>query len=235
MDALSLLALFPPLDLAAAAYTLLGAWALQLLIEHPTLRRPSVSVIMTHYRRDWMREFVTRQPRIFDANILDGLRQGITFYASTCMLALGGGLALLGDTAPLQGLAQSFALAADPVLVIKAKILFILAFVVNAFLKFVWSHRLFGYCSLLMASVPNDASHPQAFPRAARAAEVNITAARNYNRGLRSVYFAIGALGWLVGPWGLLITMTATFATLIRREFASQSRAAMLDRLSETE
>ncbi len=233
MDLYNLIPLFPAFDLAVVAYTLLGAFVLQQLIERPNRLRPSVSVIMMHYRRDWMREFVTRQPRIFDATILDGLRQGITFYASTCMLALGGGLALLGDTAPLEGLADSFGVHDDPGLVMKAKILFILAFVVNAFLKFVWSHRLFGYCSLLMASVPNDVNHPTAYPRAARAAEVNITAARNYNRGLRSVYYAIGALGWLVGPWGLLVTITVTFGSLIRREFASQSRAAILEGLSD--
>lgn len=233
MDALTLLRLFTPLDLTAATYALAGGFVLHWAIETPRLPRASVSQILSHYRRDWMREFVTRQPRIFDATILDGLRQGITFYASSCLLALGAGLALLADTSPLQGLTQSFDLGTDPALLVKAKILFTLGFVVNAFLKFVWSHRLFGYCSVLMASVPNDPKHPRAYERAARAAEVNITAARNYNRGLRSVYFALGSLGWLLGPWALLLTMTATFATLIRREFASQSRAAIVARLSE--
>ncbi len=233
MDVSSLLNLFSAADLVAAGYTLAGAVLLQRLIEKPDLRRLSVSQIMALYRRDWMREFVTRQPRIFDASILDGLRQGITFYASSCLLGLGAGLALLADTTPLQGLALSFQLHPDPALLLKAKILLVLGFLVNAFLKFVWSHRLFGYCSVLMASVPNDPAHPRAYDRAARAAEVNITAARNYNRGLRSVYCALGALGWLAGPWVLLATMSATFATLIRREFASQSREAIAARLSE--
>lgn len=235
MDPIAILHLFSPADLAAMGYTLVGTALLQHVIEKTDFRRPSVSAIMVHYRRDWMREFVTRQPRIFDATVLDGLRQGITFYASTCLLVLGGGLALLADTAPLQGLASSFDLHPDPALLMKAKILFILAFIVSAFLKFVWSHRLFGYCSVLMASVPNDPANPYAYDRAARAAEVNITAARNYNRGLRSVYYAIGALGWLLGPWVFLVTMTFTFTTLIRREFASQSRAAIVARLQEGE
>lgn len=235
MDALTLIRLFTPADMLALGYSLAGTALLQHAIESPRFPRPSVSQIMAHYRRDWMREMVTRQPRIFDATILDGLRQGITFYASSCLIGLGGGLALLADTSPLQGLAISFQLHSDPALLIKAKILFVLAFVVNAFLKFVWSHRLFGYCSVLMASVPNDIQDPRAFDRAARTAEVNITAARNYNRGLRSVYYALGALGWLLGPWGLLATMTVTFGTLIRREFASQSRAAVMARLDENQ
>ena len=235
MDTFSLLRLFSLPDLAAVGYTLTGGVALQWAIERGGPFPPSVARIMELYRRDWMRELVTRQPRIFDASILDGLRQGITFYASSCLLGLGAGLALLADTSPLQGLANSFELHSDPSLIIKAKILLVLGFLINAFLKFVWSHRLFGYCSVLMASVPNDPSHPQAYARAARAAEVNITAARNYNRGLRSVYCALGALGWLLGPWMLLLTMTATFATMIRREYASQSRAAIVARLHEGE
>jgi uncharacterized membrane protein len=109
-------------------------------------------------------------------------------------------------------------------------VVFVLIFVANAFLKFVWSHRLFGYCSIMMAAVPNDPAHAECYPRAAQAAEVNITAARNYNRGLRSVYFALGALGWLLGPEALLVTASISHATLLRREFASQSRAAMLSR-----
>ena len=74
-----------------------------------------------------------------------------------------------------------------------------LLFLADALLKFIWSNRLFGYCAVLMAAVPNDADDPRAFHRAAQAAEVNITAARSFNRGLRSVYFALAALAWLLG------------------------------------
>jgi uncharacterized membrane protein len=185
---------------------------------------------MMTYRREWMHEFVTRDPRIYDATVLDGLRNGITFYASACMIAIGGGLALVGNTAPLQGLARDLPIADASALVLRVKVVFVLIFVANAFLKFVWSHRLFGYCSIMMAAVPNDPVHAECYPRAAQAAEVNITAARNYNRGLRSVYFALGALGWLLGPEALLVTASISHATLLRREFASQSRAAMLSR-----
>ncbi|HRK32541.1 MAG TPA: hypothetical protein PLD59_15870, partial [Tepidisphaeraceae bacterium] len=36
--------------------------------ERPPAGRPSVSVLMTRYRREWMRHFVERDPRIFDEN-----------------------------------------------------------------------------------------------------------------------------------------------------------------------
>ena len=61
MDAISILRLFTPADAVAVGFSLTGAFVLQRLIESPTFRRPSVSQIMVHYRRDWMREMVTRQ------------------------------------------------------------------------------------------------------------------------------------------------------------------------------
>lgn len=228
MDFLAQFKLFAVIDAVAVGYTVFAAFLIGWLVENQRLPRPSVSILMRRYRHEWMREMVTREPRIFDSGVMDGLRQGITFYASACMLAIGGGLALVGNAQPLQGLANELALTNASEAVLKIKVVFVLAFVVNAFLKFVWSHRLFGYCSIMMAAVPNDPLHPECYPRAEQAAEINITAARNYNRGLNSVYFALGALGWMLGPLPLLATSTFTMAVLLRREFASASRQVIL-------
>jgi uncharacterized membrane protein len=100
-------------------------------------------------------------------------------------------------------------------------------------LKFVWSNRLFGYCSVMMAAVPNDPEDPLAYHRAGQAAEINITAAKSFNRGLRSIYFALAALGWLLGPLALALATIATTMVLMRRDFASHSRAVMLQRTSK--
>lgn len=204
-------------------------WGTGLLVEHPPAQRLSVSRLMGDYRRDWMAQFVTRSPRIFDANVIDSLRQGTAFFASACMLAIGGGVALIGNAAQLQGLAQDLTLDASS-LVIELKIIFVLAFLANALLKFVWAHRLFGYCSILMAAVPNDPADPLAYHRAGQAAELNITAAKSFNRGLRSIYFALAALAWLLGPVALILAGMAAAIVLLRREFASQSREVILRR-----
>ena len=68
-----------------------------------------------------------------------------------------------------------------------------------------------------------------AAPRARQAAEINITAAKSFNRGLNSIYFALAALGWLIGPWALILATALTAGVLMRREFASQSRLVMLE------
>jgi uncharacterized membrane protein len=209
---------------------LLLAWLLSgWFSEHPPASRPSVSWLMEEYRRDWMRTFVTRQPRIMDATLIDSLRQGTAFFASACMIAIGGGVAMIGNAAAVQRLADELPIdGTGPDIAVK--MLPVIAFLANALLKFVWANRLFGYCSVLMAAVPNDPADPLAFHRAGQAAEINITAARSFNRGLRSIYYALAALGWLLGPWGLVVGTTLATAILIRREFASVSRQVILQR-----
>jgi uncharacterized membrane protein len=220
---------FTPADWAALAF-LVAAWALiGHFTEYPPKRRPSVSTLMRRYRREWMRQFVTREPRIFDASIIDSLRQGISFYVSACLIAIGGGVALVGNPERLQGLAGDLAALSGPQAAWQAKVLLVLLFLTNALLKFVWSHRLFGYCAILMAAVPNDPADPAALPRALQAAGVNIHAAKNFNQGLRSVYFALAGLGWLFGPLALALTTALTLYVTWRREFASNSRRVLIE------
>ena len=223
----ALLTALPPTTLAALLVLVL-AWLLSgRLIERPPAGHPSVSHLMEEIRRDWMKVFVTRQPRIFDATLIDSLRQGTAFFASASMIAIGGGVALIGNTAMLRQVTANLPIAATgPELGLR--LLPMIGFLANALLKFVWAHRLFGYCSILMAAVPNDPADAIAFHRAAQAAEINITAAKSFNRGLRSIYFALAALGWLLGTTGLVTGTALATAILLRREFASASRRVLM-------
>lgn len=213
------------LGLTIVAWLMIGR-----LTEHPPASRPSVSLVMEGYRREWMQQFLTRQPRIFDATMIDNLRQSTAFFASASMIAIGGGVALMGNSALLVGIAGDLPIPKDTT-VIQLHALLVIAFLANALLKFIWSHRLFGYCAIMMAAVPNDHTDPLAAHRAAQAGDLNITAAKSFNRGLRSIYFALGSLAWLLGPYALMLATLVTSATLIRREFASHSRAVMMEKL----
>lgn len=212
------------LGLLVACWLVIG-WC----TENPSHTRPSMGKLMENYRREWMRQLVTRQPRIFDSAMVDGLRQSTTFFASTSLLAIGAGLALIANPQPLANIASDFDLARGPDLLWEARILTAVLFGANAFLKFVWSHRLFSYAAIAMAAVPNDAEDPLAYPRAAQAAQININAAKSFNRGLRSVYFALATLAWLLGPYALIGATLFTTGMLWRREFASESRRALLE------
>jgi len=229
VNLLEQIALFSTLDGIAVAVLLLVWMVSTQLIEHPPRARPSVSALMADYRREWMKHFVSRDPRIFDSQIIGNLRQGTAFFASASMIAIGGGLALIGNADLLRGVAEDLTFDRAPTFVWEVKLMLMLVFATNAFLKFVWSHRLFGYCAVLMAAVPNDPQDPLAMPRAAKAGEINVTAARGYNRGLRSVYFGIAAAAWLLGGAALILAALFTALVILRREFASESRRVLLD------
>ncbi|MGP3698316.1 DUF599 domain-containing protein [Rhodobacter sp. NSM] len=217
-----------PLDLLAVALLLVAWGGTGFLCEHPPARRPSVSYLMKDHRRAWMREMVSRSPRIFDASVIDSLRRGTAFFTSGSMIAIGGGMALIGNPDRLETLVEDLTLPTDTVR-LELRVILVLFIAANAFLKFVWSHRVFGYCAILMAAVPNEPDDPRAYPLAAQAAEVNINAARNFNSGLRAVFFALAALGWLLGPVALILTTLATSFAILRAEFGSATREAIID------
>ena len=229
MRILDHMTLLSALDWIAAGAFVVSWLLLGWLIEHPGAKHPSVTILMSERRRDWMKVMVTRDPRIFDSQILGGLRQGTAFFASSCLLSIGGVLALVGNTEPLRGVAAEVTDMAVPVVIFQLKLALVALFLTNAFLKFVWSNRIFGYCAVLMAAVPNDPSDLLAYPRAAQAAELNIRAAMNFNRGLRAMYFALGALAWLLGAVALIIATVAVVWSVWSREFASLPRKILLE------
>ena len=217
------------LDVAALAVLLLLWGGIGWRIENPSMGRPSTSLIMAGYRRQWMAQMMAREVRIFDAQTIGTLRQGTSFFASTCVIAIGGTLALIGNAEQVAGVAADLTEVRDPAIVWEVKLLVIVIFLTSAFLKFVWSNRLFGYCSVIVGATPNDPEDPKAPVFARKAAELNITAARSFNRGLRALYFALAAVAWLAGPIPLIAAAFITCVVIWRREFASHSRKALLE------
>ena len=230
-DLSNIFALFSILDLVALT-TILTSWAIiSWFIEKERPNAPSTHALITQYRYRWMDVMITRDVRIIDANILTSLRQGASFFTSAAMIAIGGGIALLGQADRLQGVAEDFSTdLSAPLAVWETKILLVILILASAFLKFVWSHRLFGYCAVVMAAVPEgDGSDPEITKTARKAAKLNIYAARSFNRGIRTMYFALAAMAWVLGPVALLLATAATVLMLYRREFHSQSRTALLE------
>ncbi|PWG18641.1 DUF599 domain-containing protein [Salibaculum griseiflavum] len=212
------------LDLAAVLLLVGGAWIIGWRIEHPASSRPSVTVMMADHRLAWMQRFAERDNRIFDSQILANLRQSTTFFASSCLLAIGGVLALIGNVEPLAGLAEELHADAAPTLLWQLKLVLVALFLAQAFLRFVWSNRVFGYCAVLMGAMPNEPDHPEVPAMVQRATQLNVRAAINFNRGLRAMYFALGAAAWLVGPIPLMVASVFSLWVVWSREFTSIPR-----------
>ena len=232
MDAMAFLSLFTALD-ALAVGLLLMAWAgLGLVIERPRWGRRSVTVMMAELRRDWMRQLAQRDVRIFDSQILGNLRQGTAFFASTSLLATGSLLTVAGNTDLIGAVTGGLLAERGPVELTQIKLLSAAVFLIEGFLRFVWSNRVFGYCAVVMAAVPAP-GHPDTERVARQAAELNIRAAYNFNRGLRSLYFALAALAWTLGPVALIVATIACAVNLLEREFASKPHRILKEREEE--
>jgi uncharacterized membrane protein len=227
---LNILSFFAPLDFIALG-VIIAAWGIMgWFIERDRPDFPSTHALIAGYRQKWMDVMITRDVRMVDANLLVSLRQGASFFTSASMIAIGGGVALLGQADRLQGVAADLSGDINPIVFWEAKILLVILILANAFLKFVWSHRLFGYCAVVMAAVPEgDPNDPEAIKMARKAAKLNTYAARSFNRGIRTIYFALAGLAWIMGPIPLILATAATVSMLYRREFHSQSREALLE------
>jgi uncharacterized membrane protein len=105
----------------------------------------------------------------------------------------------------------------------------VIAALALSLLQFLWSHRVFGYCVVLLGAIPNDPASPEARRIAEMGARLNVLASRNFNQGLRSAYFALVALSWMVGPEALIGATLLTAWILMRREFLSETRRAICE------
>lgn len=238
-DWMNLPSFLGPVDLAAVGLLILAIVFTNHLVEKCSASWPSTAVLMANYRKAWMSELPNRELKMYDAMLMVNLRAGATFFASGCMLAIGGVIALLGQSDRLVALAQDLAMTNDVSRVAwEAKLIFLVILLVQAFLRFIWAHRIFGYCAVVMGTIPDRQSGPsepsaRTMAAVARAGELNVAASRSFNRGMRTVYFTLAALAWFLGPWVLILATALITLNLFRIEFLSNTRAILLEPTEE--
>lgn len=221
---------FSGLDLAAVALMLTAWLCIEIVLRPGGWGARSTGEIMGRYRALWFREAVKRDNRIVDATLLTGLRAAVAFYISAVLIAIGGAVALIGQTDVVALVATDLAgELSRPRVGWIVKIMLVIAALALSLLQFLWSHRVFGYCVVLLGAIPNDPASPEARRIAEMGARLNVLASRNFNQGLRSAYFALVALSWMVGPEALIGATLLTAWILMRREFLSETRRAICE------
>ncbi len=223
----ALFAALGPWDAVAAGLFLTVVSGLTLLIERQSARRPSVGWLMARRRERWMAEMAERDVRIVDSALLAIQHQGAGFFASACLIAIGGVAALIGSAETVKSVADDLAPAVAPRAVWELKLLVLAGVLVLALLSFIWAQRLFGYCAIMIGATPPPGGDNDRREVAATAALLNIRAGRSFNRGLRLVYFALATLAWLIGPLAFMLATLAAGAMIYRREFLSVTHAAL--------
>lgn len=207
-------------------------WAIYtFILEFSPYKNHGISALMANERRRWMLVMLERQLRIVDISIINGLQQGAAFYASFCMLAIGGCFALLGASDDVQQVFNDLPLNIELSRALwEFKVLGLIIIYTFAFFKFGWSYRLFMYCSIMVGTVlplediKSDEQKRDARIQSVKAAKINTIAAKHFNAGQRAVFFSMGFMGWFVSPNFLIAGSILTLLVLLRRQFFSNSR-----------
>jgi len=213
------------LDILAPAWFLLCWMGYIWIADRTRLHKHSVSAAMDDYRRLWMRNMVRRDPRMLDAITQGNLLHGVSFYASTAILLIGGLLAMLGASEQALAVLQALPLTETNNRTLwEIKVLLLVFIFIYAFFKFAWCYRLFNYCSVMIGAAPlTIEGNPTSDRFADHIAQLHGLAASHFNNGLRAYFFALAALSWFLHPILFLLASTWVTWVLYRREFRSRS------------
>jgi len=224
--------LFSALDWTALA-CFAGAWALYaIVVEWTPLGRRTLNALMHGYRLVWMRQMLGREMRMVDAQIVASLQNGSAFFASTSLIAVGGALTVMRASDELLHLLTALPFDTGTTRAQwEAKVLGLAVIFVYAFFKFAWAYRLFNYVAILVGAAPpvNEQSAPSAQHYAVRSARLIEAAGTHFNRGQRAFFFALGYLGWFLGPWALMGSTAAVFMVMLHRQLLSDSQRALAE------
>jgi len=217
-------------DILAVGFFILEWAVYAITLEHTAYGRESLSARMNIYREVWVRRMLDREARMVDMQIMAALQNGTAFFASTSLIAVGGGLALLRSTNEALAVLHALPIDISPSPALwEIKCVGLILIFVYAFFKFAWSYRLFNYVAILFGAMPPAGQRDtvQAEAHVVRTTKLFQAAARHFNRGQRAFFFALGYLGWFVSPWALLVSTAAVVIVTWRRQFASNAWQAM--------
>lgn len=226
------------LDLIALAWFLICFSGYFYYARWASYRVNCLASIMHQYRGEWMRAALDREVRVADTTTITNLERGVTFFASTTMLVLAGLLTLLSRSDMALDLLSELPFT-EPMSRLQwdLRIIVMMVMFVYAFFKFTWALRQYGFVSVMIGGGPNPSEEPD--PRmldlhAERSARMASMAANNFNAGLRTYYFAIAVLGWMVNTWLFMILCAIVVWILYRREFRSSTLQTLMMRTDVT-
>lgn len=219
------MASFALIDWLALAFFVLSWTGYSWLVDYSRWRERTLTAVMNAQRVRWIETALRREMRMVDAQVVAGLQNGAAFFASTSLLAIGAGFALLTTSDEVLGIVTDLALGRNTTRAEwEMKALGLIGIYAYAFFKFGWSYRLFNYLSILIGALPpaEQRGATETQKAVAKAAQMSISAGRHFSRGQRAFFFSVGFLGWFGSAWLLLAITLAVLVALFRRQFAFQ-------------
>jgi len=216
---------FTPIDLLSFAFFAIAWVGYFWIVNRSPLKTRTITHRMNIMRVRWMRAFMHRDPRMFDALIQNQFQQGVMFFASTSILIVGALLAGLGASDEAMQILTDLPFT-DPTsrTVWELKVLLVTFIFVFSFFKFAWSHRQFNYVTIVAGAAPDPAKRSEAAIEAyaQKMATLHSIAAMHFTTGLNAYFFALAAFAWFLNAWAFMLATVWITGVLLRRAFASK-------------
>ena len=178
-----------------------------------------------------------RESRVADVSAIANLERSVSFFASSTLILLAGLLTVFSASEQAITLLNGIPLVdQNTLLEWEMKLLVLTTLFIYAFFKFTWSLRQYGFASVLIGSAPvpsEGSSEGECNAFVQRSAKMISMAANNFNMGLRTYYFSLALLGWIINPWVMILTSTGVVYVLYQREFRSSTLTTLQVSLSQ--
>ncbi len=175
----------------------------------------------------WMRCMASRDNRIVDSSLIGHVIHSASFFASTSLIAIGALIGVLTGLDRLMPAIEGLG-ASTPRTLLEFRILLPLAVLVQGLFQLTWALRQLNYTvALIGATPPMPKDSELANELADVTGDVLSSALTTFNGGIRSYYFALVALSWLVSPAALIFGALALTALLLHRQGGSSVSTQM--------
>lgn len=204
---------------------ILSLWIGYSYFEHKH-REKSIMGHIYDYRKKWMMQMLRRDIRMTDTSIVTMLGRSNTMFASTSVALIAAIItAMASYDAIYQAIGGMVYSWKTSKLLWELKFSCLLFVIVYGFFKFVWSLRQFNYAVVMIGAAPpkEEAETEEAKQIAHNTMLVLEKGMVNFTLGLRSYYFAIALMGWILHPLLGIIAASIVVITLYRREFHSRN------------
>ncbi|HEV7258276.1 MAG TPA: DUF599 family protein [Bosea sp. (in: a-proteobacteria)] len=192
-----------------------------------------VAAAMVDHRRAWMGALLRRDIRIGDTAILTVITSTAGLFASTSVIVIGALLGVLFNLNLGRSAQPPVAnwLAVPAPTALDIKIVLVLVVAVYAFQSFTWAIRQANFAGVVIGAAPpasglDDATHERL---SMTMGNIITGVAEAYDHGLRSYYFALAAVTWIISPALLLLASLGTVALILRRQAQSRTALALRD------
>ncbi len=217
---------FEHLRLSWQDYCAILIFAVSWLLYEPLLkvisaRNGSARKDLQTVRHAWMSEFINRDVKIFDSNLLGHSVNTASFFASANLLIIAaiGGVIFEGNLKT--GFIKDIGIEASRPFEVQIKLCLVLLCLVRGLLDFVWSLRQMNYCAAAWGAVPAKKGRETNEKFANAITAIVEPAMATFSQGVRTYYFSIAAALWLFGPWVMAIGSIAVFILLAYRQTLS--------------